>query len=156
MIAVIIVLFLIISDQLTKLAAVNWLMPIKQRILIEGFFNLTYVENRGAAFGSMQGARWFFVVLAVLVVAGLSFYYRKIEKTKKTLPLRAAIILIVGGTVGNVIDRVLRGYVVDFFDFIIFGYDFPVFNAADIFIVAGTFLLAVYILFVDIKKEDKK
>ncbi len=156
MIAVIIVLFLIIFDQLTKLAAINWLMPIKQRILIEGFFNLTYVENRGAAFGSMQGARWFFVVLAVLVVAGLSFYYRRIEKTKNTLPLRAAIILIVGGTLGNVIDRVFRSYVVDFLDFIIFGYDFPVFNAADVFIVIGTFLMAAYILLTDIKKEDKK
>ena len=156
MIAVIIVLFLIIFDQLTKLAAINWLMPIKQRILIEGFFNLTYVENRGAAFGSMQGARWFFVVLAVLVVTGLSFYYRRIEKTKNTLPLRAAIILIVGGTLGNVIDRVFRSYVVDFLDFIIFGYDFPVFNAADVFIVIGTFLMAAYILLTDIKKEDKK
>ena len=156
MIAVIIVLFLIISDQLTKLAALNWLRPVKQKVLIEGFFNLTYVENRGAAFGSMQGARWFFVVLAVFVVAGLSFYYHRLEKTKKTLPLRIAIVLIVGGTVGNVIDRVLRGYVVDFLDFIIFGYDFPVFNAADIFIVVGTFLLAAYILFTDIKKEDKK
>ena len=156
MIAVIFVVLLIISDQLTKLAALKFIAPAKQIVLIEGFFNLTYVENRGAAFGAMQGARWFFVVLAALVVAGLSFYYNKIEKTKKTLPLRISLVMLVGGTIGNVIDRVFRGYVVDFFDFIIFGYDFPVFNVADILIVLGTFLLAVYILFADIKKEEKK
>ncbi|MBQ9518954.1 MAG: signal peptidase II [Firmicutes bacterium] len=156
MIALIIVVLLILSDQLTKLAALEFLAPIKQRVLIEGFFNLTYVENRGAAFGAMQGARWFFVVLAALVVAGLAFYYYRMEKTKKTLPLRIAIVLIVGGTVGNVIDRVFRGYVVDFLDFIVFGYDFPVFNAADVFIVVGTVFLAAYILLVDLKREDKK
>lgn len=156
MIPTLIIIALIAFDQITKYIALVQLRPVKQVVLINGFFDLTYIENRGAAFGTMQGARWFFVVLAVFVVAGLAFYYHRIEKTKKTLPLRAAILLLVGGTIGNVIDRVFRGYVVDFLDFIIFGYDFPVFNAADVFIVIGTFLLAAYILLVDIKKEDKK
>ncbi len=156
MIPVIIVVILVAFDQLTKHIVLNSLAPIKQKVLIDGFFNLTYVENRGAAFGAMQGARWFFVILAVVVVSAVAFYYYKCEKTPRTLPLRISLIMLVGGTVGNVIDRVFRGYVVDFLDFIVFGYDFPVFNVADILIVLGTFLLAGCILLMDVKTDKEK
>ena len=152
MTALIIGIVFVLLDQLTKYAAVSSLMPIKQIVLINGFFNLTYVENRGAAFGSMQGARWFFVALAAIVVSGIIFYYNKIEKTKGTFILRSSLVMLCSGTIGNVIDRVFRGYVVDFLDFIIIGYDFPVFNVADILIVIGTFFLAGCILFMDIKQ----
>ena len=153
MIPLIILILLIVSDQLTKYIAFMKLRPIYQVKLINGFFNLTYVENRGAAFGALQGARWYFVFLAAVVVAAAVIYYIRMEKDPRDLWLRSALVLICGGTIGNVIDRVFRGYVVDFLDFIIFGYDFPVFNLADVFIVVGTMILAVGILIFEGKKK---
>ena len=146
MIPIIIIALLAAADQLTKYIALTRLKPIGQIVLINNFFNLTYLENRGAAFGTMQGARWFFVVLAAVVIAAGTIYYAKMEKTPRNLWLRTALVLICSGTIGNVIDRVCRGYVVDFLDFIIFGYDFPVFNAADVFIVLGTAIIVGGIL----------
>jgi lipoprotein signal peptidase len=146
MIPILTIIVLIALDQLTKYIAVTNLQPIHKVVLINGFFNLTYIENRGAAFGALQGARWFFVILAAAVIIAGGIYYARMPKTKKTLLLRISMLLIGGGTIGNVIDRLFRTYVVDFLDFIIFGYDFPVFNLADIFIVVGTGLLMIYIL----------
>ena len=146
MIPILTIIVLIALDQLTKYIAVTNLQPIHKVVVINGFFNLTYIENRGAAFGAMQGARWFFVILAAVVIIAGGIYYARMPKTKNTLLLRISMLLIGGGTIGNVIDRLFRTYVVDFLDFIIFGYDFPVFNFADIFIVVGTGLLMIYIL----------
>ena len=146
MIPILTIIVLIALDQLTKYIAVTNLQPIHKVVLINGFFNLTYIENRGAAFGALQGARWFFVILAAAVIIAGGIYYARMPKTKNTLLLRISMLLIGGGTIGNVIDRLFRTYVVDFLDFIIFGYDFPVFNLADIFIVVGTGLLMIYIL----------
>ena len=146
MIPILTIIVLIALDQLTKYIAVTNLQPIHKVVVINGFFNLTYIENRGAAFGAMQGARWFFVILAAVVIIAGGIYYARMPKTKNTLLLRISMLLIGGGTIGNVIDRLFRTYVVDFLDFIIFGYDFPVFNLADIFIVVGTGLLMIYIL----------
>lgn len=153
MISILIIIALIALDQITKYIAYTQLRPAHQIVLIDGFFNLTYVENRGAAFGALQGARWFFVILAAVVVTVAAIYYIKLEKNRKNLWLRASILLICGGTIGNVIDRVFRGYVVDFLDFIIIRYDFPVFNAADVFIVVGTLMLAGFILLFEGEKK---
>ncbi len=147
MIPILTIIILIAIDQITKYFALTNLRPVHQVVLIDGFFNLTYIENRGAAFGAMQGARWFFVILAAVVIIAGGIYYAKMPKTKNTLLLRISMLLIGGGTIGNVIDRLFRTYVVDFLDFIIFGYDFPVFNLADVFIVVGTVLLMIYIMF---------
>ena len=147
MIPILTIIILIAIDQITKYFALTNLRPVHQVVLIDGFFNLTYIENRGAAFGAMQGARWFFVILAAAVIIAGAIYYAKMPKAKSTLLLRISMLLIGGGTIGNVIDRLFRTYVVDFLDFIIFGYDFPVFNLADVFIVVGTVLLMIYIMF---------
>ena len=147
MIPILTIIILIAIDQITKYFALTNLRPVHQVVLIDGFFNLTYIENRGAAFGAMQGARWFFVILAAVVIIAGGIYYAKMPKTKNTLLLRISMLLIGGGTIGNVIDRLFRTYVVDFLDFIIFGYDFPVFNLADVFIVVGTVFLMIYIMF---------
>ena len=147
MIPILTIIILIAIDQITKYFALTNLRPVHKVVLIDGFFNLTYIENRGAAFGAMQGARWFFVILAAVVIIAGGIYYAKMPKTKNTLLLRISMLLIGGGTIGNVIDRLFRTYVVDFLDFIIFGYDFPVFNLADVFIVVGTVLLMIYIMF---------
>lgn len=145
---------LILIDQIIKFLTVKKLAPIMSFKIIENFFYLTYVENRGAAFGFLSGARWIFVSITIIVLIGACIYYVKISKEKNTLLTRIAIIMIASGAFGNCIDRIFRGYVVDMFHFIFWGHDFAVFNFADILVCIGTALLAVVIIFY--VSEDKK
>ncbi len=140
----------IIIDQIVKFICFEKLKPIGSLQVIKDFFYLTYVENRGAAFGMLSGARWIFIGIALLAVAIAIFYYNKMKNNIGKISL----ILISSGAIGNMIDRFFRAYVVDMFHFIFFGKDFAVFNIADIYVCVGTFLLAIYILFFD--KEDGK
>lgn len=112
--------------------------------VIKGFFYLTYCENRGAAFSILQNFRWGFVVLTV---AALVFMIRFMIRYKSTL-FRWSMALLFSGALGNMLDRALKGYVVDFFHFYPFGYDFAIFNVADIFINIGVVLLIIFMLFV--------
>lgn len=104
--------------------------------LMEGVFHITSHRNRGAAFGILQDARWFFIVITIIVVAGIVWYMQRIKDEKGTL---LALSFILGGAVGNFIDRLLQGEVVDFFDFRLI--NFAIFNVADSFIVIGVILL---------------
>ncbi len=142
----------VLADFLAKRSAIAHLMPIDTIPLWNGVFHLTYVENRGAAFGIMQNQRWFFIVLTVAVLAVVLFVCFR-YKEKHPL-LCTALSLLTGGAVGNMIDRIVYGYVVDFFDFRLIS--FPVFNVADIFIVIGAGLLAIYFIFFDGNKEETK
>ena len=148
--AVFFVVLLTIIDQATKLAAINYLRPAGSIPLIPEIFHLTYATNAGAAFGMFQGARWFFVILTVVVLSVMAYYYVKLPHTREYAWVRFCLILICGGALGNFIDRLLKGYVVDFLHVTFIR--FPIFNFADIFLVVGTFLLAIIMLFV-IKDE---
>lgn len=108
--------------------------------VIENVFHLTYVLNPGAAFGMLEHRTSFFIIVAVLLVAAVIYFYPRIPQGHRLL--RIGIGLQVGGAVGNVIDRVKTGYVVDFFDFRIW----PVFNVADIAIVTGVGMIILSIL----------
>ena len=145
----------VIADQVTKLLVLDKI-PLNAYVdAIKGLFHLTYVQNTGAAFSSFQGMRWIFVGIFLLLTAALLFEY-----FKKPLPFtgfeRWCLAAIYGGGLGNVIDRVRLGYVVDMIclDFI----DFPVFNVADIFITCGCFLLMLHLAFFNktFWKEEKK
>ena len=103
------------------------------------------------AFGMLAGQRWLILVLTGVIAGALIYFYRTLPKKKAYLPLRAALLLVLSGAVGNIIDRVCRGYVVDFFEFTFF--DWPVFNVADIYVVAGVILMVLLIVFV-LKDED--
>lgn len=142
------IILLILIDQGTKVYAQRVLMTGGSLSVIEGIFNLTYVENRGAAFGMMQGRQELFIIIAVVVtILGIVYIH------KKTTPkiVRLSIAMIIAGAIGNLIDRVNLGYVVDFFDFkFIWSY---VFNFADIQVVIGTFLLCIYIFISDSKEK---
>jgi signal peptidase II len=155
MIEIVICIILIAIDQLTKLLAVSSLKGEASVSVIDNFFRFTYVENRGAAFGMLEGGKWLFLLITVVVIALAAVYYIKTPKTKENLIIRISVLMIASGAVGNAIDRLFRSYVVDFFDFNIFGYDFPVFNFADILIVIGTIIFALSIFFTDDKKADK-
>jgi signal peptidase II len=132
----------IIVDQLTKSLAVSYLeTELDQSVSIAGnLVRLTYVENRGAAFGILQEHTFFFVVIGLAVIGGIFATYRYFPVTGPTL--HVALGLQLGGAIGNLIDRVRLGYVVDFVDLAIW----PVFNVADAAIVVGVAILAFHLL----------
>ncbi|GAA0091585.1 signal peptidase II [Paraclostridium bifermentans] len=142
MIYILIILGLIGLDQISKFLAVKYLVNIGSIPIIKDIFHLTYVENRGAAFGMFQNNQMVFVVVALAAcIFGLYYLYKK----QLNLLGKSAIILIIAGAIGNLIDRVRLGFVVDYFDFrIVWNY---VFNVADVFVVIGTILLCIYIIF---------
>ncbi len=145
-------LLILAADILSKLWTVNVLKAEGSIPIINGIFHLTYVENRGAAFGMLQNGRIFFIVITVLLLVAAVYFAPKIFGKSKVLDFGAVFVL--AGALGNLIDRILRGFVVDMLDFCLI--DFPVFNIADIFVCIGAFLICVYILFLDesSKKES--
>ncbi len=149
--AAIIAIGIILLDQLTKLMILNK-MEVHQSVpVIENIFHITYIQNRGMAFGKMQDQRLFFIIVTVLVVGGIILYSIK-NKDEVVGVFKMSLTFICAGAIGNFIDRVRLSYVVDFFDFRIW----PVFNIADIFIVAGTALLCIYMFFIEPKISKKK
>ena len=130
-------------DQLFTWLAVRYLSGVSTHPLIEGVFHLTYVENRGAAFGILDGKGIFLILLtaAVLIALIVLLFMGKFHHPL----LLTAITLFLGGGIGNLIDRIFRHYVVDFLDFRLI--NFAVFNFADCCVVVGTILLFVYVLF---------
>ncbi len=146
------VLFEVGLDQLTKVVASGPLQQAGTVPLIPDVFHLTYLENRGAAFGILQDQRWLFAIITVAVVIGVIVFL--IRKRPENKMLVVSLTLLTGGAIGNLIDRLARGYVVDLFDFRLI--NFPIFNVADIFVVVGAFLLAAYLIFIEGKKEKQK
>ncbi len=149
--AIVSIALFILLDQVTKVLAVVHLKDKNPLILIEGVFELQYLENRGSAFGMMQGARTFFIISTLILCVILCFLYVRIPREKKYLPLRVIAVLFFAGAIGNFIDRVKQGFVVDFFYFSLI--DFPIFNVADIYVVTATIALMIFILFY-YKEED--
>lgn len=149
--AVIVIAAGVILDQWSKYMAVLHLQGTDGVDLIPGVFRLTYLENRGAAFGVLQGQQWFFYIITAVILVAVLLVYRRMPAGRKFLPLRVCAVLIVSGALGNLIDRVGQGYVVDFFYFELI--DFPVFNVADIFVTVSAVLLAVLLLLY-YKEED--
>ena len=143
--------FLILLDQVTKLLALQNLKGQNPVTLIPDVFQLLYVENRGAAFGILQNRQWVFLIITVIVLAALLWALPKIPQERHFLPLTLCLCFIGAGAVGNMIDRIFRGYVVDFFYFKLI--DFPVFNVADIYVTTAAVILIVLIVFL-YKEED--
>ncbi|MCE7794681.1 signal peptidase II [Salipaludibacillus sp. CUR1] len=145
----IIAVVVIILDQVTKQLVVQN-MEIRESIpIIENVLHLTSHRNAGAAFGILQGQMWLFFI-ATVVVVGVVVYY--IQKATKGHPwFGVSLGLVLGGAIGNFIDRMLWGAVVDFIDVYIFNYNYPIFNIADSALVAGVIMLMIHVF-----KEEKK
>ena len=142
--------FLILLDQLSKNFIVNHFSLGESKEVIANFFSISSHRNRGAAWGILQDSRLFFLVATIIFVAILSYYLLKHKNSLSAFD-KGTFALIYGGAIGNFIDRLTRHEVVDFLDFRIFGYDFPIFNLADCFICVGVFFLLYKIY-----KEDDK
>lgn len=144
-------------DQLTKWLATTFLKDGDPFVLINGVFEFTYLENRGAAFGMMQGGRWLFVVFTAVVMLIL-LAVLLFGKYRRYLWFNTGVILIAAGGIGNLIDRIFNGFVVDMLHFHIaaINFDFPVFNAADCYVVIGSVLVLFFFFFLYDDKNDKK
>ena len=146
------VILLVVLDQGTKLWAVKSLESVGRIPIIDGVFNLRYVENTGAAFSMLQGKT---VILTIIpILACIIMIYVLLSKKIKSKTGTWGIALILSGAIGNLIDRVLRGAVVDMFDFELI--NFPVFNVADICVTVGAILFFIYAIFFYDNKAEKK
>ncbi len=127
-------------DQLSKWLSVTYLQGKESVVLIPKLLRLTYLENTGAAFGSFTENRWVFMVFSTIAIVGVALYL--LQFSERDALLRASLALILGGGIGNMIDRVCLGYVVDFIDF--YGIWQYIFNIADSCVCIGAGLLALY------------
>ena len=139
-------ILILILDQLTKYFAVKFLMNGESYVIIKDFLQLEYVENFGAAFGILQNRKIFFIIITLAVIIAVIFYLKR-NYYYINRPMKVALTMLLAGAVGNFIDRVRLGYVIDFIH-VNFGkfYDFPVFNIADSFIVISTILIVYMVL----------
>ena len=138
------VIILFIVDIISKVLIENNLELYESIDIIKGFFNITYVRNTGAAWSIMEGKMMFFYIITII---GLVFMYYLYKNARDNNIEKYAVLMMVAGTLGNLFDRVLYQYVRDFLDFIIFGYDFPVFNFADTFLCCGVFIYIIKVLY---------
>lgn len=142
-------LVVIILDQLTKWMIVKW-VPLYDKIPVNSFINITHQRNTGAAFSFLADAsgwqRWFFVVLAIAVSVYITWWLWRIRAEGQVI-LSAGLSLVLGGAIGNVIDRILLGSVVDFIQVYIGSWPFPSFNIADAAITVGAVFLIIDALF---------
>lgn len=145
-------IILLMADRLTKLAALS-IKGTEGIPVIKGVFRFFYLENHGAAFGVLKNQRFFLLFITVLILMAVIAAYIKIPFTKRYFPMVVLLILIVSGAAGNMIDRIIHGYVVDFLYFELI--DFPVFNIADCYVVVAALFGALLILFY-YKDEDFK
>jgi signal peptidase II len=156
---ILLILFVVLADQLTKLWIMTSLPLYGKKIIIPGFFNLVHVTNTGAAFGLLAGehAWWrqvFFITVALVALVVIFVAYR--QSKVRALMFITAVGLIAGGALGNLIDRIRFGAVVDFLDFFIKMYHWPAFNVADSAIFVGVSLFLVRTLFGSEPEEYKR
>ena len=149
-IALIIAAFVALLDQIIKYSVVNNIKPHGTVSIISGVLNITYVENRGVAFGMFTDMRWIFVALTALMIFAIIFYMFKKRPEGKFFYIVAG--LIIGGGLGNLYDRIVNGYVIDYISLSFFP---PICNFADYCITVGVILLIFYVLFKPSRKNKK-
>ena len=143
----------VVLDLISKALVLRYLVPVGSYKLWEGVLHFTYVENTGAAFGMLKDHRWVFLVLSTVAIFAVIGYILAVRP--KGWIERIALASIAGGGIGNMIDRVAYGFVVDFIDFYLFDFWVWVFNIADSAVCVGAALFALYII-IDTVKELKK
>lgn len=141
-------------DQISKLVVVNTLKTSGSLVIIQDFFNLTYVENDGAAWGIFSGNRWFLIIISIIAIYAVIKYFLLDVNVSKIEFVGYSLLL--GGIIGNLIDRIFNGYIVDFIEFIFGNYHFPVFNMADMAIVIGVAMVVIYLMINATRQRRKK
>lgn len=153
MLATFITIICIILDQFTKYLVVQNLKNNPPMVIIDNFLTFTYLENTGAAFGILKNRRWIFILITIISIFLISYILFKYKNKLQTINT-IALSLILGGAIGNLIDRIRLGYVVDFISMRFFNrYNFAVFNLADTFVVIGSIIIIIFILFSDVSEK---
>ncbi len=143
--SIISIILLTVFDQLVKFI-VDAKMAVGESVdIIKGVFSITYVQNRGAAWGSFYGKRIFLLLLTITILVATVIVYIKMMKYDNFKPLRVCSIILISGALGNIIDRVIHGFVIDMLDFNLI--KFPVFNVADIYVTCSIVAILILILF---------
>ncbi|MGN0551778.1 MAG: signal peptidase II [Oscillospiraceae bacterium] len=155
-VSIVVIVFLVAADQFLKFYMADTVFAeVNTRDLIKfgdlDIIGLRYVENRGAAFSSFEGARWFLIFFTLALIVALTVWIIK-DKNKNPFLVYSVVAVIAGG-IGNLIDRVRLGYVIDYIEVRLF--DFAIFNFADICVVLGAICIVIYICFIDSKVENK-
>ncbi len=152
MLTTFLVVLLVVIDQLTKYLVLTNLKPINAVTVIDGILQFRYVENTGAAFGIFSDKTEFLSIFtAIIILAG--FVYLFLGKVESKLHMYAWVLILAGG-LGNLIDRVYRGFVVDFIEVLFV--DYAVFNVADCFVTVGAVLLILYVILDTIKEQKEE
>lgn len=138
---IILTLIILAIDICSKLVVSKSLYVGESIKVIDNFFSITYVKNTGAAWSIFADKGYFVMIVSIIIILGLVWYVYK-NRPKDRLE-KIAYSLIIGGAIGNLIDRIVYGYVIDFLDFNLFGWNYPIFNMADTFIVIGVILLMI-------------
>lgn len=141
-------------DQLTKWLVVTYMQLGESIEVIPNFFNLTSHRNRGAAWGMLEGKMYFFYAITLVFVVGIVYYIQKFAKQERLFGIALAFLL--GGAIGNFIDRLINQEVVDFFHFNFGDYHFPVFNVADMSLTFGVILVFLHIVLEERKTKKEK
>ncbi len=144
---IILIILLVLLDFITKILILNNFSNGQEISIIKNFLKFTFVKNTGAAFGFLSGS----IILLIIITILLLFYLIKEFKKNKNV---ISYILIISGAFGNLIDRIFRGYVIDFISFNLFGKEMPVFNVADIYVTFGVILLIYSIIKEDIHERN--
>lgn len=144
------ILIIGILDQAAKFFAAGLLQSVDTYPLWNEVFHLTYVENKGAGWGMFSDHTWLLTVATIIVIVAAVSYV--VVKRPKDQLFLTAFTFMIGGAVGNLVDRVRQGFVIDFLDFTLI--DFPVFNIADCFITIGAAIFVIYVIFFSDKKES--
>ncbi len=153
MIHIIIAAIVLAMDFYTKMTAESYLMPVGTFAIIKDIIHLTYVENRGIAFGMFSGRREIFIVVSVIVLIILAIMFSKTKRSNRSNWLKCGTALVFAGAIGNLAERIYKGYVVDFIDFRII--NFPVFNVADIAVCVGATMLVIHFLIAEDKMSKE-
>ena len=143
----IITVLIIIIDQTTKILSIN-----KDIIIIPKLLKFSYIQNSGAIFGMFE--KNIVLIIDIIIIIGISIYWKISKRNQKSNLNNIAFILIIAGSIGNLLDRIFRGYVIDFIKLVLWD-NLPIFNLADIFIVSG-FMIIILVFFKDLsnKKEN--
>lgn len=146
-------LLLVVIDQIVKILVISKLALQQSITIINNFFNITYVRNTGAAWSILSGNVLLLIIISVLALVAIYYYLIKDKELNKIDIVSYS--MLIGGIIGNLIDRIVHGYVIDYLDFKIFNYNFPIFNIADTLIVISIIIIGIGLIVGEYREQNR-
>lgn len=146
-------LLFVVIDQIVKILVISKLALQQPITIINNFFNITYVRNTGAAWSILSGNVLLLIMISVLALVAIYYYLIKDKELNKIDIVSYS--MLIGGIIGNLIDRVVHGYVIDYLDFKIFNYNFPIFNVADTLIVISIIIIGISLIVGEYREQNR-